>query len=367
MFSIICPRRMHRSRGFWWTSIWMIFALGCAEAAGTSKGSSGAAEPPPPPVEVAEVQDGTLVNHWQFLGNVRASARASLAAGESGAITRVRVRIGDGVSRGDVLVEVDSDLAAARVRTASAQLSQGVEALAQAKRELHRLEGLAENVVPEVERERADSKVRELLAEQAAREAALSEAKAVLKRHQVLAPFDGVVAARQADPGDWVKPGDPVLELISTEGLEIIVDASRDLLDHVQVNDEVILIGSERTQGLVTGIVPALDPVSRTLRVRVVPAKPVPWLIAGDSVNVDFEVKLNGGWLVPVDALIVSPTRTEVVRVIEGTAEFAQVVVLARSNKQALLQSDRLSSKDRVIVRGNQRLRPGQPVKVVEG
>ena len=326
-------------------------------------------------MRVAPVGSGGIQDRWRFLGDVRPAARANLASGASGAVTRVRVREGDQVREGELLVEVDPALAVARLRVAEAGRTRGEEALAQAKREQDRLATLDSHMVAAVELERARSQVDELTAQLASLEAALAEAKAQLALHRVQAPFTGVVAARQVDPGDWVRPGDPVLELVSVGDLEVLVEASSELFGRARRGDVATLVGAGRATAEIAGVVPALSPVSRTLRVRLVPKEEAPWLLAGASVQVEFQVELSGhgpkdvpgqGLVIPLDALLEAPGRAWVVRVVEGKAEHIDVDVLAKADTRALVGSTKLQPSDVVVVRGNERLRPGQPVEVVE-
>lgn len=337
----------------------------CKAADEPAAGAPTAPPPKPAQVRAAPAEARTLEDTWRFLGEVRASARASLSAGAPGAVARVRVRVGDAVTQGQLLVEVDPELAAARVATAQAQIDAHTEELAQARREVERLAGLRANVVAEVERERAGSRVKSLEAQQAALQAALQEAEATLALHRIRAPFDGVVAERRVDPGDWVQVGTPALELVATEAPEIIVDANRALLGHVKVGDPARLLGRDEVAARVAGVVPALDPVSRTLRVRVTTTEAAPWLLPGDSVEVAFNVALSGeGLVVPNDALLVEPTETRVVKVVDGKAVPMKVEVLAKAKGTALVRAEGLAEGDLVVTRGNERLRPGQPVEV---
>lgn len=318
---------------------------------------------------MVKVEARPLEDTWRFLGDVRADARASVGAGAEGAVRTVRARLGQPVKRGALLVEIDPDLAVAGVATAAAEVDAAKEALSQAEREVARLRGLRRNVVPELERERARSTARARGAALASAKARLQEAKATLARHRIRAPFAGVVARRLVDPGDWVKVGDPVLEVVSSEGLDIVVDASRALIRHVKPGTDAVAIdGNRRVPARVTGVVPALDPVSRTLRVRLVPSEPTPWLLPGASVDVAFKVALaasDGQVAVPVDALLSSPTETRVVKVVDGKAEPLVVEVLAKARGSALVRGPGLAPQDLVVVRGNERLRPGQDVQVL--
>lgn len=314
-------------------------------------------------VEVATARAGTIQDRWRFTGDVRAKSRSTLAAGASGSVKTVTVREGDRVRAGKLLVQIDPALARARLRVAEAALEGTTEALAQAQRERNRLDKLARNVVPEIDIERTRSRVLELTAALAAGEAAVAEAMAQLHLHRVEAPFAGVVADRRVHPGEWVRPGDPVLELVSTEGLEVIVEASAKLFDHVKRGDVATLLGARTSSAAVTGVVPALDPVARTLKVRLRPQ--VDDLLPGTPVEVEFAVALGaGGVVVPIDALVAGPTETKVVMVQDGAAVMAVVAVHASGAGEALVSGGGLDVGAVVVVRGNERLRPGQSVKV---
>jgi RND family efflux transporter MFP subunit len=308
-----------------------------------------------------------MQDQWRFLGEVRAVSRAGLASGVSGTVTKLRAREGDRVKKGQLLVEVDSALAIARVGVALAEEAQIKETVDQAKRELERLAGLEKDVVPEVELERAGSRVHGLAAQLRAKEAATQEARAQLALHRVTAPFPGVVASRQVDLGDWVRPGDPVLELVSTEHVEILVDASQDLFRRVKPGDEATLIGPTNSKAEVAGVVPALNRTTRTVRVRLVPKDEATSLIPGSAVNVEFAVDLSDeGVVVPQDALLAGATSAKIVKIVEGKAKPLQVQILAKAEEDALVRADGLVVGDLVVTRGNERLRPDQPVKIAE-
>ena len=165
-------------------------------------------------------------------------------------------------------------------------------------------------------------------------------------------------------------PGDPIVELVSTGAVEIIVDGSEELFAHVRPGATTTLIGPAGTATVaarIAGVVPALDPLTRTMRIRLVPTDSARWMLPGAAVNVEFAIDLGDrGVVVPQDALIDGPTETRIVRVAEDKAEHIQVNVLARAREDALVRGTGLSAGDRVVIRGNERLRPGQQVEVTE-
>lgn len=322
--------------------------------------------PPAPPVVVAEVREGGLTDAWVFLGEVRPLLAAELAAGADGEVKRVDVRVGDRTQAGQLLLELDTSLVRARVAAARASQVEGAEELAQAERERQRAERLGHTILPEAEIERDVSRAQSLDARTKRLHASAREAKAELGRHRVIAPFDGVIAARHVDPGDWVAPGDRVLELVDDTKVEIIVAGSAELAHRVDPGSKAwVRSGSKRVEAEITGVVRALDPSTRTSTLRLVPDEVPSWLIAGSSVEVVFTIeRMNEGVVVPRDALVLGAVDTRIFEVIDDQVQPIVVQVVATAKDEALVVADGLAAGKRVVIRGNERLRPGQAVTV---
>lgn len=345
--------------------------LGCALAA---CGGGAAAEeerrgpPPPAQVEVRAVRAGTLSVTRTYLGQVRSLARAELAAGASGEVREVRVREGDRVEAGELLLVLDERLARASASAASAATTATASQLTQAQRDAERLARVGERAVAGVEIERAASRAEELSAARRSQRALAAAARAQLDRHRVVAPFAGVIARRDVDPGDWVTPGTAVLELVAHDAVEVHVRAEPALLDVIEVGSEATLLRGERSApATIRAIVPALDPATRTVQVRFSPTERPAWLLAGDTVDVRLAVERGGeGVIVPRDALTEGAVQTRVVKVVDGRAVPVPVEVLDRGLDEARVRAEGLAEGDLVVVRGNERLRPDQPVVVVD-
>ena len=345
----------------------LLLALGCDRPA--SDGERSAERGPRPAHAVIErARAGTVRTEWRFSGEVRARARAQLAAGAAGEVERLTVEVGDRVRQGALLLEVDRDLAAARLGLARARVAEAQEALAQAERELARLKGLSAGVVPELEREQARSRVDAARAATDARRAEAREARAQLDLHRIRAPFDGVISDRRVDRGDWVSPGDPALELVSDEDVDVLVDAAADLLSRVRPGTEARMLRPVELPLEVAGLVPALEPGTRTLRVRLVPTARHPAVIPGAAVEVAFAVELaaEDAVVVAEDAVLFDGDRYRVVTVVDGLARPVEVEVVARAGGEVLVRAAGLDAGTEVLTRGNERVRPGQKVVASE-
>ncbi len=327
-------------------------------------GSDGAPSPdrPPPLVRVGAVEAGTLTERWPALGDVRAMQSADLAAGAAGPVASVQVREGDRVAAGDLLLDIDRAPAAARFAAARAAAREASIEHERLRAALARREAVTSGVLSSEELVDARSRVAAQEARMASLEAAADEAAATLGRHRVRAPFDGVVTARAVDPGDWVTVGQPVLTLVSIDAVEVHVRVPRRVAQALSPGATAALgAGGAAT---VAAIVPAVDPDTRTVLVRLTPA-PGSRLAAGEAVDVDLPVPWAGqGVKVPRDALLLQPGSARVMRLDGDVAVSVTVEVLATADTEALVVGEGLAPGDRVITRGNERARPGQPVRV---
>jgi RND family efflux transporter MFP subunit len=352
--------------------------VGCApeQEAAAQRG-----EPPPAPVEVAAARGGELIDEWVFVGEVRSLRSAELALGAGGEIMMIDVREGDRVEAGVLLVEIDKREASARLSAAVSGRRESERELEQARREAERAATLGGQILAGEEIEQQASRADTLEARPLRMGAEISAAKAELSDYRLVAPFAGVIAARHADLGQWVDPGETVLELVATEEVEVIVDIRPELAAQVHTGDRATLRppGGLRDLGQaesatapaeVLGVVPSLDPGTRTLKVRLRPLESRRWLLPGAPVDVGFPVRYQtaeaGQVIVPRDALVLGAVDTRVLIVVDGAAKPIQVEVRATAGDEAMVVGAGLSVGMSVVTRGNERLRPGQSVRVLE-
>lgn len=315
--------------------------------------------PPPALVRVATVEAGSLAEPWHTVGDVKALDDATLAVGADGPVAAVHVREGDRVEAGALLLELDLSLGRAEWRAARAAVDEAVAELARLEGALERRRAVGERVLGREELQDAVQAVAAQRARVDVRRAEASRAAALLDRQRLRAPFAGVVTLRQADPGDWVRAGDTLISLVSTEAVEVRVQVPEAIAGRLSTGDTVDVAGRSAE---VVAVVPTLDPTTRTSLVRLRPSGGV---VAGQAVDVTVPVRWeNRGVKVPRDALIADPEQARLVRVTDGKADVVPVEVLVTTRTEALVQADGLAEGDVVVVRGNERVRPGQEVRV---
>jgi RND family efflux transporter MFP subunit len=333
-------------------------------------------EPPPAPVEVATAEAGELIDEWVFIGEVRSLRSAELALGAGGEIVMLEVREGDRVEAGQLLVEINKRQASARLSAAVSSRRESERELAQARREAERATALGTTVLAGEEIEQQSVRAETLEARKRRFAAEARAAQAVLSDYLLVAPFAGVIAARRADLGRWVGPGETVLELVAIDDVEVLVDVRPELAPHVRLGDQVTLraaggLAGAETKAEVLGVVPSLDRATRTLKIRLRPVEARAYLLPGAPVDVAFAVRFDtqaledGAVILPRDALVLGAVDTRVIVVVDGQAKPVLVTVRATAGDRALVSGAGLEPGAVVVTRGNERLRPGQAVRVL--
>lgn len=229
------------------------------------------ARPPDAREAVVEERVGPLV---EWASGALASARQTIVAPRIMArIDEVRVRAGDPVVAGDVLVVLDSRDLQARVAQAREALQAANARLELAQSEKTRYEQLFERGV--TTRQRLDQVLADLRtaqAEVARLEQSRREAETALSYTEIRAPTAGLVVDRLAEPGDTASPGSPLLRIYDPSALRVEVPVRESLAVALRVGDTLgveIPAPSEKLDGRIEEIVPFAEPGARTLLVKV--------------------------------------------------------------------------------------------------
>lgn len=133
------------------------------------------------------------------------SQRVELSTPVSGVVQAVNVVVGERVRQGQVLLRLDERIYAGRADEAAAMVARNKEDAAEAQRELKRVQELYDRTVISVS-ELDQAKLRQARAAALLKESQARQRQELKNREdtQLRAPFDAVVVARQAEPGQAV-------------------------------------------------------------------------------------------------------------------------------------------------------------------
>ncbi len=337
-------------------------------------------------VSVDAVKNGPAGETVPVYGRLVARQKGVVAARVQGAVAEMRADVGDRVAAGDALALLVADTLRARRALRRAELAEAEAKrraasvqLDQARSELDRLKRLRKSAAfskaryedKEKDVSRRSSALAEARARTAQARAALDMADIDLRGATIRAPFAGVLSRRHTDMGAFLKVGDRVATLINDAALEVEAEIPSNRLAGLAEGAALDLEFEDGTpfKAVVRAVIPEEDPLARTRTVRLVPD------FAGEDARaaVNQSVLLN----VPLSARldVVSVHKDAVIRRSGGSAVF--VVEDGRAALRAVRLGDVVGGRFEVlegleageltVVRGNERLRPGQAVRTRGG
>ncbi len=338
------------------------------------------AQDQPALVQVDAVRIEPLDQTRPLLGRIVTKRQGQVAARVGGLVSAVAVDVGDRVERGDVLVELDAepvqyalDLADAEYAAAAADRRTAEAEIELLENELARLDRLKESAA--FSKAQLEDKMRQITVAKRRLSAASARlgqyrAKQQASRRDlddmiIRAPYAGVVSRRLVSPGAYVRLGDPVVSLIDDTALEVEADVPVDLLRGLRVGGEVnVVIEGEQGPATVRAVVPEENPLTRTRAVRFSPAIEVSPGKLAVAQSVTLEIPIGGSRdvaTVSKDGVIQRPNGAVVFLVKDQVAE-PKPVRLGAAVGSRFEVVDGLADGDLVVVRGNERLQPGQAV-----
>lgn len=345
----------------------MLSALLAAPSALTT-----AAEPPPGPpaatVAVAEATATKLTPTRWVPGSVVSRDDARIATLAAGRVLEI-AEVGSVVKKGERLAKLDDVPLRLRLEQARATAGRAKAQRDLAQTQMSRLAKLAPgNAVAQTQLDEARATLEGANQELARVDAERRSIEHDLSETEIRAPFDGIVSERFVQRGEYLQMGAAVAHLVDTGRLEARVQAPLALAPQVRAGQEiqVRLRGAEQP-ATVRAVVPVGDERSRQFELRV--TLPEDFALVGTAVEVALPEAAGAATAltVPRDALVLREAHTYVMRVkADNTAE--RIEVRAGAARDAFVEvTGELSPGDRIVVRGAERLSPGQSVRVVEG
>ena len=323
---------------------------------------------PAAPVVTSAVQSHRLSSSIHLPGSVDSIRKTQVAAPVAGLVVDVLVRDGDSVEQDQILARLDTSTLEARRATLEAQLQEAQARLRGAEVKVRRAEELFDaGVIPAEQLDDSRFEFEALDARSTALKAQIAELDLNIEQSTIRAPFGGGVSAKLTEVGQWARVGDPLLEIVATDELEINVAVPEVHLSKVRLNQigeaTFEALPGLKLRGAVHALSPQADPNARTFPVKLaVPARNGrvrPGMVA----EVTFAPSRPRDVLIaPKDALVERDTGWTVF-VAQPDQTVKEVPVRLGESVDAWTEvSGEVSAGDQVVILGNERLRNGQSV-----
>jgi RND family efflux transporter MFP subunit len=354
-------------------------------------------------VEVAKVTRGNIEVTSTLTGRVEAQTEVPVPAKLSAQVVAVRVRVGEKVKAGQVLVELDKKDVSEQVRQAEANLkvaeaslppasgesaaaASARVALESAQADLKRIEslkeqGLASEQAWEQAKARAAGAAAQYQAvldqERAAKaryeqaQAALELARSQLADATITAPISGIVASLPVEVGQTVSPGVAVATIVNMDQVKIKLNVPEKDVVHLKEGQaakvRVTSLKGKEFTGKLTSLAPAADARTRSFLAEVTLDNPGYELKPGMFAEVRLVTETRKDVvMVPQDAVLVEGDE-HVVYVVSGNRAHRREVKLGLGNDEAVEVLSGVKEGEDLVVTGQDYLEDGVPVTVVEG
>jgi membrane fusion protein (multidrug efflux system) len=326
----------------------------------SAKPGAGAPAGPPGgfalPVETAKVVAVDLALDATAVGSLRSNESVVLRPETAGRISSINFKDGVAVSKGALLVGLDSAMQSAEFEQARANLG-----LAQSNQKRNQ-ELFEKKFISQQSLDNTGAALK-------VQEAAVALAQAKLDKTRIKAPFAGVVGIRNVSVGDYVKEGQELINLEDISTLKIDFRLPESYLGQLKpgqcIDFSTDALPGQRFEAVLDAINPLVDTNGRAISCRAhlsnADAKLRPGMFV--RVRLIFEKRSNV-LLVPEQALIPDAKAPYVFRVSDGKALRTVVKPGLRRNAQVEIVEG-LAAGDEVVTAGQLKLRDGAPVRAV--
>lgn len=400
----------------------LLAAAGCG-----NKNAAAQSGAQPLPVTAQPAKIGTLVSTFALTGTVVPARQGNLASVISGTVRDVSVQIGDHVSQGQVLVQIDDSTLQAQLSQDEAQLAEAQARLRQESatnrgtalttssslqsaqvaydtavandqrnESLFRQGYISQQAVDQSRSDLAAATAALRSAQVAAQNASMSsgqtsaaqadiasmqaavsaDAAAVqtvetqIAQASVRAPFDGIVTQRNVDPGSLASPGTPLVQVSQLDPAYINVGIPDSDLQYVRAGSEAVVtvdaLSGRTWHGAVDHLNAAAGQGTLTYLARISLPNPDTALKAGMVANISFIAAHKSGVLIVPRGAIASTDNGSVVYIVaDGKAKMTPVDVGLQAQDSAQISGTGVKAGTLVITQRPDALADGSPVKVV--
>jgi len=315
---------------------------------------------PPPiralPVKASQAHREDISSKLEAVGGLVAGESVVLRPEITGRVSAIRFAEGGKVKAGDVLIELNAD----EQRSA---LAQSQASLQMERQTFQRIRDMrAKNLA-------SMQQYDESLARLQNAEALLERDRVRLSRTSLQAPFDGILGLRQVSLGDYLSPGQALVNLESIDPIKMDFQLPEKYAGQVvkglKLDVSVDAWPGRIFRGEIQAVDPKLDEATRTIKVRARLANADLALRPGMFARVVLDLgRVRQGLFVPEQALEAKGSTATLFRIVDGKAVLTTVKTGERRPGFVEI-AEGLRLEDWVVTDGQLKLRDGMPVTVI--
>ncbi len=324
---------------------------------------------PPAPVATQKVIEMQFQEPVTFVGAVEPDQRSLVATEVAGLVADLLYEEGDFVKKGDVIAVLKQVSLQIQLHEAEAALKESEARLKYATKQTIRYDDLYKKSVVPIEELQQSQSERDAWAEKTIQYKAKIEKLAYdLEHMQIKAPFNGYIISKHTEIGEWRLKGAPVYELINLDSVHALVYVPEQLAVALNQNDPAKItldaFPGMSIDGTVLAVIPQASLKARTLPVKVGFKNDGKKIKSGLLARVSFSSGNEAvSKLVPKDAIVMMNNQRFIYAVNNGVANPVPVKT-GRAHGNLIEVFGPIELDMDIIIRGNERVRPGQAVMV---
>jgi len=318
--------------------------------------------PPPSAVTTVVVKGQTWQPVLSAVGSLRAIHGVTVSTDLAGIVAEIDFESGAAVKKGELLIKLDAQQEEAQLHSAEAK-REWTKADLERKRDL-----VAKKTISSSDWDQAQSEFLQA-------DAAVEEAKAVIRRKHIAAPFDGYLGIRQVNLGQYLNPGASIVPLQSLDPIYVEFNLPQQNLRSLAVGKKLRIrvaeIAVDGVEGEINAIDSRVDDSTRNVMVQGTVRNPDHQLRPGMFVNVEVLLPEQEGVLaIPVSSINYAPYGDSVYVVkpaSDGKPGFEveqRVIRLGPKRGDQVSVTSGLKDGEEVVSSGVFKLRPHAPVQV---
>ncbi len=319
-------------------------------ACGPGQGAAGPPQFPPAPVLVMTAEPRKLPRTVTAVGSLESPQMTTVASEIDGRVESLALPEGQRVQAGAALARLDKKTASAALAVAHARLQNAQDRLA--RLEPLRAQGVA-----------SQQAVDDAKAEFDGATGAHDEIATRLAKHTIRAPFAGTIGLKQVNVGQYVKAGDPIVEITPAHALELHFAVPQQHVASLAVGQRVEGVVGRcelRFEGAVTAVDPRVDARTRMVGLRAGVTKSSGELVPGMAVRVRLVVaEIPNAIVLPQEAIVRQGTKHVVYTLTAKNEAEMHDVALGEFFLDGVHVPSGIAAGDTVVVAGQQKLRPG--------
>ncbi len=314
---------------------------------------AGAQGMPPMPVEASPTRVTSINRSIEAVGILRANESVTIRSEIPGRVSEILFLEGQPVEKGKLLLTLEDSLQQANLKEAAADLKLSKAGYDRA------LTLLQKNVGSVSDRDTAFAKYQ-------VNEASVSKAETTLAKMRITAPFSGILGLRKVSVGDFVNPGQDIVNLVDVSSMKVDFQIPEIYLKRIKDNQAVAITTNaypdKNFTGSIYAIDPQIDPIGHSILIRASLPNNENLLKPGLFVSLKLIVEqLPEVILIPEQALMPQEDKQFVYKIQDGKAVLTEVTIGEREKSEVEITKG-LTANDIVITAGQLKVQPDSPV-----